>query len=279
LKPAIEETLRELAIRGDIIKTMHHAMTGAGREADIADFALHGDEPAEPVLGRLIARGLHDELNGAAYAIVEGVDGRTHYVRFGDLDVIGDAKPGAIVEVRLYHDERGRRRLSFATRSDLTIEEQVTAKGATWLDRQLVSREPIASTGAFGTEVREAMERRVEFLLEEGLARRQGQGVAFASDLLQTLRRRELDEAITRLSNETGLPYRPSGEGDHVSGVYRQRVTLASGRFAMIDDGLGFQLVPWRPALAQQLGRHVTGAITPGGGVDWSFRRQRGFEL
>ena len=32
-------------------------------------------------------------------------------------------------------------------------------------------------------------------------------------------------------------------------GVYRQRVSLASGRFAMIDDGLGFQLVPWRPAL------------------------------
>ena len=27
-------------------------------------------------------------------------------------------------------------------------------------------------------------------------------------------------------------------------GIYRQRVTLASGRFAMIDDGLGFQLVP-----------------------------------
>jgi Protein of unknown function (DUF3363) len=39
-----------------------------------------------------------------------------------------------------------------------------------------------------------------------------------------------------------------------VSGVYRHRVTLACGRFAMLDDGLGFQLVPWRPPLGRQLG-------------------------
>lgn len=279
LKHSIEETLRELAIRGDVIKTMHRAMSGLGREADVAGFALHGDEPAEPVLGRLIARGLCDELNWAAYAIVEGVDGRTHHVRFADLDMTGDAKLGAIVEVRVYDDEHGRRRLSLATRSDLTIEEQVTARGATWLDRQLVSRKPIASSGAFGTEVRAAMERRVDFLVEERLARRQGQHVMFVRDLIERLGQRERDEAIAKLSSETGLPHQPSGEGHHVRGVFRQRVTLASGRFAMIDDGLGFQLVPWRPALERQLGKEVTGVVTPGGGVDWSFRRQRGLVL
>ncbi len=60
---------------------------------------------------------------------------------------------------------------------------------------------------------------------------------------------------------------------------YRQRVTLASGRFAMIDDGLSFQLVPWRPALEQQLGRQVSGVIMPGGTVDWNFGRKRGLGL
>ena len=63
-------------------------------------FALHGDDPADPVLGRLVARGLHDELTGSAYAIVEGVDGRTHHVRFSDVEMTGDAKPGAIVEAQ-----------------------------------------------------------------------------------------------------------------------------------------------------------------------------------
>ncbi len=55
----------------------------------------------------------------------------------------------------------------------------------------------------------------------------------------------------------------------------RQRVALASGRFAMIDDGLGFQLVPWRPALEQQLGRQVGGVMMPDSRVDWTVTKQR----
>ena len=279
LKPGFEPALRDLGVRGDIIKTMHRAMTGAGHEPDVSGFALHGDAVAEPVLGRLVARGLHDELNGSAYAIVEGVDGRTHHLRFSDLEMTGDARPGAIVEARAYDDAGGRKRLSLATRSDFTIEAQVTASGATWIDRQLLAREPATGGGGFGAEVREAMERRVDHLIEEGLARRQGQRVVFARDLLDTLRRRELDGVSSKLAAETGLAHRPSAEGEHVAGVYRQRVTLASGRFAMIDDGLGFQLVPWRPALEQQLGRQVSGVVAPGGGGDWSFGRKRGLGI
>lgn len=279
LKPGLEQTLRDLSIRGDIIKTMHRAMTGAGREPDVSGFALHGDDGGDPVLGRLVARGLHDELKGTAYAIVAGVDGRTHHLRFSDLEMTGDARPGAIVEARAYEDANGRRSLSLATRSDLTIEAQVTARGSTWIDRQLLAREPATSGGGFGAEVREAMDRRVDHLVEEGMARRQGQRIVFARDLLNTLRRRELDATGAKLSSEIGLPHSPAADGDHVSGVYRQRLTLASGRFAMIDDGLGFQLVPWRPALEQQLGRQVTGVIMPGGSVDWSFSRKLGLGL
>jgi uncharacterized protein DUF3363 len=47
----------------------------------------------------------------------------------------------------------------------------------------------------------------------------------------------------------------------------------------MIDDGMGFQLVPWRPALEQQLGRQVGGVIAPGISVDWSFGRKRGLGI
>ena len=67
--------------------------------------------------------------------------------------------------------------------------------------------------------------------------------------------------------------------GDQVAGVYRQRVALASGRFAMIDNGLGFELVPWKPALDQHLGRHVNGVVQPGGAIDWSLGRKRGLGL
>jgi type IV secretory pathway VirD2 relaxase len=274
LKPGVEQTLRDLSIRGDIIKTMHRAMTGIGREPDLSGFVLHGADLADPVLGRLVDRGLHDGLEGSAYAIVEGVDGRTHHLRFSDLELTGDARPGAIVEARAYEDARGRRRLLLATRSDLTIEAQVTAQGATWIDQELLARDPASTGRGFGAEVRSAMERRIDHLADEGLARRHGQRVIFARDLLATLRRRELDKAISKISTGTGLAHRPSVEGEHISGIYRQRVTLASGRFAMIADGSSFQLLPWRPALEQQLGKQVSGVASPGWSASWSLGRK-----
>jgi hypothetical protein len=197
LKPGLDQTLRELGIRGDVIKTMHKAMSAGGREPDVSTFALHGEEPSEPVLGRLVKRGLDDELKGSAYAIVAGVDGRIHHLNFSDLEMTGDAPAGAIVETRAYDDANGRRRMSLATRSDLSIEAQVTAPGATWLDRQLLAKDPPLGRGGFGAELREAFDRRIDHLVEQDLARRQGQGVVFARDLLNTLRRRELDEVMS----------------------------------------------------------------------------------
>jgi type IV secretory pathway VirD2 relaxase len=279
LKPGIEDRLRELSIRGDVIKTMHRAMAVRGREPDVSGFALHGEEPTDPVLGRLVDRGLYDELKGSAYAVVEGIDGRTHHIRFTDIEMTGDAAPGAIVEARSYDDAQGAKRLSLATRSDLSIEAQVTAPGATWIDRQLLARDSTVASSGFGFEVREAMDRRVDYLAGEGLARRQGARVIFARDLLNTLRQRELDATVARLSAETGLLHNPSSEGERIVGVYRQRVTLASGRFAMIDDGLGFQLVPWRPALEQHLDRQVSGVAARGGSVTWSFGRKTGLGI
>ncbi len=279
LKPGVETTLRDLAVRNDIIKTMHRALTDSGRSPDPAGFAIHGDAAADPVVGRLVARGLHDELMGSAFAVIDGVDGRAHHLTFSDLDMTGDASPGAIVELRSWNDAKGARRQSLAVRSDLSIDRQVTAQGATWLDRQNLSRTPAAAGGGFGQEVREAMAARADHLVSAGLARRQGQTVIFQRDLLDTLAKRELEDAAQAISARTGLPHRPSASGELVSGTYRERLDLSSGRFAMIDDGLGFQLVPWRPAIEQSLGRHVTGTLTPGGAVDWTLGRSRGLGL
>ena len=277
-KSGLEQTLRDLSIRGDIIKTMHRALVAGGREPEVSGFAIHGDRVADQVLGRLVERGLHDELRGSAYAIVDGVDGRTHHLQFSTLEMTGDAKVGAIVEARAYQDDKGYDRLALAVRSDLTLQEQVSAPGATWLDRQMLSREATSGSG-FGAEVRDAMDRRIDHLVAEGLAQRQGQQTVFARDLLDTLRRREIDQVASKLSAETGLSYQPLADGEHIAGVYRQRVVLSSGRFAMIDDGLGFQLVPWRPALERHINEHVAGVVLPGGRVDWSLGRKRSLSL
>ena len=107
---------------------------------------------------------------------------RAHQVR--RADATSDAAPGSIAERRRFEG------------SDLPIDAQVHAGGATWFDRQLVGRSPASlSSHGFGQEVRSAMKARIEQLVWQGLARRQGQRVIFARDLLDTLRRRKLDEA------------------------------------------------------------------------------------
>jgi len=72
----------------------------------------------------------------------------------------------------------------------------------------------------------------------------------------------------------TGLKHYPAVAGESVSGTYCQRLNLTSGRFAMIEDGLGFSLVPWKLALERHLGRQVSG-LARAETVAWSFGRKR----
>lgn len=276
LRADLEPTLRALGERGDIIKTLHRSL---GRPRDPSDLAIHAQAPDAPLVGKLVDRGLHDELTGQAYLVVDGVDGRLHHLRLPDLAATGDTPAGGLVEVRQRPSD-GRVFVDVLHRSDLSLDRQVTAGGATWLDRQLVGREPEAlAHHGFGLEVRDALKARTQQLLQRGMARRRAGVIDFQKDLLGALRRDEIESAGSRLAERLGRPLRASTAGEAIAGVYRERVSLASGRFAMIDDGLGFQLVPWTRSLDQHLGREVRGVMGPGGGVDWTFGRKRGLGL
>ena len=225
---------------------------------------------------------LHDELTGEAYAVIDGTDGRAHHVRFRGIEAFEHAPPvGGIVEVRRFGQAGDPRpTLVLANRSDLDLGEQVTAKGATWLDHgwsnAIRCRSPWADSAARPAT---PWKRAPSIWSSEGLARRQGQRIILQRDLLNTLRRRELDEVGAKVSADTGLPHVKAASGEHVAGTYRQRLTLASGRFAMIDNGLGFQLVPWSRELEKKLGQHVTGVAKDGGGIEWGFGRKRDLGL
>jgi hypothetical protein len=356
-----QPSLRELGIRGDIIRTMQRALSAQGQERSPTDFAI-SDAPItseQTVIGRAVEKGLDDELKGSAYLVVDGVDGRAHYLRVPNFDAITDVPQGGIIAVgraqgrqsdrtiaRLaeavngtYDPERHRLEIAHANSSDpqtlveahvrrlealrrggriverlpdgrwripegyldraraydakhgaalefevrtlsrLPLEHQVAASGATWLDRELVRPEKtdLADSG-FGAEVRTALAQRTEQLVDFGLARRRQGQVIFARNLLDTLMRRELAHAARQIAHQTGLEYRAVEEGERVSGIYRRQVDLASGRFALIEDGRQFVLVPWRPIVERQLGREVSGVLH-GGSVSWSFRRERGLSV
>lgn len=58
-----------------------------------------GAAGAAPVVGRVVMRGLADELQDRHYLIVDGIDGRTHYTPIGKGEVVEPIPSGAVVRI------------------------------------------------------------------------------------------------------------------------------------------------------------------------------------
>jgi len=161
------------------------------------------------------------------------------------------------------------------------LEQQVGHDGATWLDRELASRQrTVVADEGFGREVTAALAKRRRWLADKGYAADLGDGrVRAPRDLVQRLEAHDIERAGRALAGERGRQWRPAIAGNEVSGQLVGSAELSSGRFAMIDDGLGFSLVPWRPTLEPHIGRVISGVAMPGGDVDWALGRSRGLGL
>ncbi len=345
-----EPTLRAMGERGDIIRTMQRAMSGKQRELAV----FQAGEDGRAVVGRVVRKGLADELYDKGYLIVDGTDGKAHYVALPPRAELEQYPTGAVVEVKGAADvraadcniaalavdgvyrtdhhlavaqgqatpdrdphevvaahvrrlealrragivervaegvwrvpddlaERGRQydaqhlggSVAVELKSHLPIERQARVIGATWLDQQLIGGGKGLGDLGFGAEIKDALRQRTDFLAEQGLAQHRGQRVVLARKLLATLRGRELAQAAKDIAAETGLEHRPVADGQHVAGIYRRSVMLASGRYAMLDDGIGFSLVPWKPVIEQRLGQQLAATVRSGG-ASWEVGRQHG---
>lgn len=345
-----DPTLRAMGERGDIIRTMQRAMSGQQRELAV----FRPGEDGRAVVGRVVGKGVADELYDKGYLIVDGTDGKAHYVALPPRAELEQYPAGAVVEVkgaaavraadrniaalavdgvyRTNHHialaqgqatpdrdprevvaahvrrlealrragiveretdgvwrvpddlaERGRQYdaqrlgggVAVELKSHLPIERQARVIGATWLDQQLIGGGKGLGDVGFGAEVKDALRQRADFLAEQGLAEHHGQRVVLARNLLATLRGRELAQTAKDIAAETRLEHRPVADGQRVAGIYRRSVMLASGRYAMLDDGMGFSLVPWKPVIEQRLGQQLAATVRSGG-VYWEIGRQRG---
>ena len=89
--------LRDLSIPPTSSTTVHRGMSQGDTVRDISNFSPTAPRQPTRLLGRPAELVTDEELRGTAYAIIEGVDGGTHHVRFGDLEATSDARAGAIV--------------------------------------------------------------------------------------------------------------------------------------------------------------------------------------
>ena len=97
----LEERLRRIGERGDIIRTMQRELTARKLERPWIGRSLFGAGEPDPesVIGRVIMRGLADEHNDRHYLLIDGVDGHAHYVDIGKGDAVDPIPEGTIIRV------------------------------------------------------------------------------------------------------------------------------------------------------------------------------------
>lgn len=165
------------------------------------------------------------------------------------------------------------------TLSYVSLEKQINAKGATWLDRQLLGKDQLDLQGTrFGRKATEALRQRKEVLIEQGLAKRRGDNIRYRRNLLMHLRQRELSDVGEQLTKETGLDLVQPKEGERIEGVYRRAVTLASTKFAVLEKSKEFTLVPWRAALERHRGKLISGEMR-GATLSFEVTKKRGIGI
>jgi type IV secretory pathway VirD2 relaxase len=98
LAERLEERLRRLGERGDIVRTMQRELSAKAMKRGVAELVPYAALTA-PLVGRVTGRGLSDEVRDRHYLLVDGVDGRVHYVDLGRGDAVEPLPDGAVVRV------------------------------------------------------------------------------------------------------------------------------------------------------------------------------------
>ena len=184
----------------------------------------------------------------------------------------------SIEAARSKDDAKLRNRLRI--QSYLSFEKLAEAEGVTWLDKELLAKTPtpMADQG-FGADAKTALSRRRQWLISQGLGQLDGQGLFQPKPkLFETLRRRDYEHATQVLSKELGLPHDSPMEGEQISGTYSKPVTLASGKYAIIQKAQEFTLVPWRPDMEPMRGKEITGTASAQG-IQWEWGPRRGLGI
>jgi type IV secretory pathway VirD2 relaxase len=274
IDPDVERKLKGLGKRNDIIATMHRAMREAKIDRPAGSFAIFdGEGSTRPVIGRVAALGLTDEINDKHFVVVDGIDGKVHYADIGRIRPESLPSKGMIVSLEAADQEAGNRQHTrLRILSYLNIDKLITAEGATWLDRELASKSSAqVSDQGFGSDVKSALRNRLQWLTERGMVEPTLEGgVRPAAAAMKALSRTEMNQAVAKHSAASGLQAAQLMDGERFEGAYTRPITLASGKFAVFENSKEFTLVPWRPSFEDIRGKSLTGKVS-GSTIAWEL--------
>ena len=100
LSPELKDQLLALGGRQEIVEAMHRALKREGVARGVELYVIHRDEVTSPIVGRVVGKGLAgDELTERQHLVIDGIDGRAHYVEIAEPDQLDEVRCGVIIEV------------------------------------------------------------------------------------------------------------------------------------------------------------------------------------
>lgn len=161
----MEDTLKSLGERGDIIKAYHRAMgQSEDQERDLGSVIYNpGQGDPTKLIGRVRAKGILDDVYDRSYVILDRLDGCTIFVKMGNANQIENLAKGQIIELTS--------RMFKARPSDHTIAKIAARNGRIYSLAFHNQLDPGASP-----DYLEAHVRRLEALRRAGLVTRRQDG-------------------------------------------------------------------------------------------------------
>ena len=156
------------------------------------------------------------------------------------------------------------------------FETQVRAFGETWLDQQLAGQavEPIGGAG-LGGDVRTAMDERMRRHFQRGIVSDRD-AKELNDNHLKLLRKEGMLHASLDIAKETGLTYRAIQPGDRIKGTFKRVHQTEHAKFAVIDRGREFSLVPWKRDLERLRDLPIEITMSRTRDIAWTIGRTRG---
>jgi type IV secretory pathway VirD2 relaxase len=270
-----QDELRELGLRGDRLKQIHRAMTGA------APAHFHVITPGQgipdgaggivegPLVGRLVRKGLADESKGTYYGVLETAAGAVYHVPL-PARAIDELEPGALVtfsatrrepEARPIDRNVARERVTGDPKPpryrlsvepmELSLADQVACRRPVWLDQ--VDPKTLATHG-LGAEVSNAIARRRQVLGALGVS----PGDPELGAKLRELERRAVGSEIAHRTGAAFLADTP----DRFQGL---AIWVNDAHLAVRDERRRFVLVAATAEARALTGREVSLYRSPGG--------------
>ncbi|MBL4800866.1 MAG: DUF3363 domain-containing protein [Emcibacter sp.] len=254
LSPRIKETLTLMGEKGDIIKTLHRNLYGAGKDHLKQKALIFGidETPQKQITGEVLNVGLSDELNDRRYVILDATDGNHWYVDMGELEQVSELSQGMIISVTEAHKK--------ASQVDHRISDIAAQNGNTYSPEIHQQFDPKATPVFVQSHVR-----RLESLRRYNIGKRSQDGMwqippDFTGQVekLQKQFARKAPVALT-INSACGLDQLTEGEGytmldRHLDGT--EKIPLSAGGFGNKINQATIQRRNWllRQELIQQKG-------------------------